>query len=258
MRHAFLAAAAVTVLAAGAVFASPLDDAKSGLAALDKGENLTAIRLFTAALDSHQLKRTDQELAYVKRAEAYLASHQEKSALADANRALDLDPSDTEAGAARDRAQALLAPPPAPVQASGETAGQAKAEYDARVANYEAEKKAAADGYAKQMSDYDAQVKATNDRHAAELAAWQDDVKACKAGMLSKCGGQSPKPAAVSTEPAKPAPVKTEPVKTAPKPPSNAAPAAPQKVAAQTAAKATAKPVKKPTPPQEPERPAIY
>lgn len=259
MRHAFLAAAAMTALA-GAAFAGPLDDAKAGLAALDKGENITAIRLFSTAIDSHKLARSDQELAYVKRAEAYLASHQEKSALADANHALDLQPGDAEAVATRDRAQALLAPPPAaadpaPVKTS-------MADYDAAVSSYDAEKKAAADAYAKQMADYDAQVKAENDRHAAELASWQEDVKACKAGMLSRCGDQPPKPAdvkpaVVKNEPAKPAAVKAEPVKTAPKAPS-AAPAAPEKVATQTAAKTPAKPVKKSTPPPAPERPAIY
>ena len=260
MRLAFLAAAAVTALAAGAAFATPLEDAKAGLAALDKGENITAIRLFTTAIDSHKLSRSDQELAYVKRAEAYLASHQEKSAVIDANHALDLEPGDAEAAATRDRAQALLTPPPAAMTAPAVTdPAAAKASYDAAVAAYDAERKAAADGYAKQMSDYDAQVKAENDRHAAELATWQDDVKACKAGMLSKCGDQSPKPEAAKTEPAKPVAAKVEPVKTAPKPAPSAAPAATEKVAAQAAAKTPPKPpVKKTTPAPEPERPAIY
>ncbi len=257
MRHAILAAAAMTALAAGAAFASPLDDAKSGLAALDKGDNLKAIHLFTAAIDSHKLGRSDQELAYVKRAEAYLASHQEKSAFADANHALDLDPGDSEASATRDRARALLTPPVAPpAQASGD--GANKAARNAAVANFEAEQKAAAEIYAKQMADYDAQVKAENDRHAAELAAWQDDVKACKAGMLSKCGGTPPaQPAVAQAALAKPAPMKTA---STPKPPAvaSAAPAKPEKVAAETATKAPAKPVKKYTPPPEPERPAIY
>ncbi|HEY1414919.1 MAG TPA: hypothetical protein VGF42_03445 [Caulobacteraceae bacterium] len=255
MRQAFLAAAAVTALAAGAAFASPLEDAKAGLAALDKGENITAIRLFTVAIDSHKLARSDQELAYVKRAEAYLASHQETSALADANHALDLDPADAEAVATRDRAQAFLTPPPAP--AAPAAAKTSMADYDAAVSSYDAEKKAAADNYAKQMADYDTQVKAENDRHAAELASWQEDVKACKAGMLSKCGDQSPKPEVAKTEPAKPAVAKAEPPKTAPKATVSAAPAATEKVAA--AVKPPAKPVvKKTTPPPEPERPAIY
>ena len=193
MKHLFLAAAALTALAAGAAFASPLDDAKAGLAAFDKGENITAIRLFTTAIDSHKLARSDQELAYVKRAEAYLASHQEKSALADANHALDLDPADAEATATRDRAQASLTPTPSaaalPTPAQADAVAD-KARYDAAVAAYDSEKKAAAESYAKQMADYDVQVKAENDRHAAELATWQENVKACKAGMLSKCGGQ--------------------------------------------------------------------
>jgi hypothetical protein len=212
-------------------------------------------------------------LAYVKRAEAYLASHQEKSALADANHALDLDPSDAEAVATRDRAQTLLAPPPPPPPVQAANDGADKAAHDAAVASYEAEKKAAADNYAKQMADYDAQVKAENDRHAAELTAWQENVKACNAGMLSKCGEQSPKPVEAKTEPAKPAPIKTEAVKTEPANPApiktevakitpHPAPAgasgSPQKVATQTTAKAPAKPEKKYSPPPEPERPAIY
>ncbi|HXV00779.1 MAG TPA: hypothetical protein VG166_09790 [Caulobacteraceae bacterium] len=256
MRHVFLAAAAVTALAAGAAFASPLEDAKAGLAALDKGENITAIRLFTTAIDSHKLARSDQELAFVKRAEAYLASHQEKSALADANHALDLEPGDGEAASTRDRAQALLTPQPTPAEPVA--AKTSMADYDAAVSSYDAEKKAAADAYAKQMSDYDAQVKAENDRHAAELATWQDDVKACKAGMLSKCGDQSPKPTVANIEPAKPLAAKVEPAKTVPKPAPGAAPAAPQKLATQTTAKAPPKSVKKTTPAPEPERPAIY
>ena len=256
MKLAFLAAAAVTALAAGAAFASPLEDAKAGLAALDKGENITAIRLFTTAIDSHKLARSDQELAFVKRAEAYLASHQEKSALADANHALDLEPGDAEAAATRDRAQALLTPPPAPADPA--VVKTSMADYDARVSTYDAEKKAAADAYAKQMADYDAQVKAENDRHAAELATWQDNVKACKAGMMSKCGDQSPKPEVAKVEPTKPVVAKVEPAKTATKPAPSAVSGAPEKVAAQTTAKAPPKPVKKTTPAPEPERPAIY
>jgi hypothetical protein len=258
MRHAFLAAAAVTALAASSAFATPLGDAKSGLAAFDKGDNLTAIRLFTAAINSHQLARRDQELAYVKRGEAYLAAHQEKSALADANHALDLDPGDAEAAATRDRATALLAPPPAPpvapppapaaAPAVAESASDvAKAEYAASEAAYEAKKKATEDAYARQMADYDSQVKAESDRHAAELAAWQKDVADCKAGVLSKCAGKAPV-ADADPKPAKPPAAK--PVETA-----KAAPAPkPEKVAA----KAPAKPVKKPAPQSTPDRPAIY
>jgi hypothetical protein len=254
MRHVFLAAAAVTALATGAAFASPLEDAKAGLAALDKGENITAIRLFTTAIDSHKLARSDQELAFVKRAEAYLASHQEKSALADANHALDLEPGDAEASATRDRAQALLTPPPAPADPAAVKTSMV--DYDAQVSTYDAEKKAAADAYAKQMADYDAQVKAENDRHASELASWQDDVKACKAGVMSKCGDQSPKPEVAKVEQAKPVDAKAEPVKTAPKATASAAPGKSEKLA--TAVKTPPKPVKKTTPAPEPERPAIY
>ncbi|MGH7025203.1 MAG: CC_3452 family protein [Caulobacteraceae bacterium] len=179
-----MAATAVLALAA-AVRADPLDDAKAGLAALDKGDDAAAIRLFTQALDAGSLSRSDEELAHVKRAEAFLASGEAGKALADANRALDIDPRDAEAVAALGRAQAKLNPAPkAPVEpgASGASA------YDHVLARYEAQKQADADAYAQRVAAYDAKVRAQETTQEAELAAWRADVLACKAGDVSKCG----------------------------------------------------------------------
>ena len=70
MRSLLWATGVAVMLTAGAASANPLDDAKGGMKAFDKGDNSTAVRLFTSAINSHRLTRTDQELALVKRAEA--------------------------------------------------------------------------------------------------------------------------------------------------------------------------------------------
>jgi hypothetical protein len=228
MRRVLLAAGAVVALAAGVAQADPLNDAKSGLAALNQGDSPGAIRLFTSALDSGRLTRADQELAYVKRAEAYLASNNGQSALTDANRALDLDPRDSEALATRDRAQTLLlTPPAAPGPTPSAIADQkAKDDYAAAQAKYEAQKKADADAYTQQLADYDAKVKAQDAKHQAELATWRADVQACKAGDLTKCGSTAPTAPPVTAKPVPvPATVKPTPVASL-----QTAPAAPKTV----------------------------
>ncbi|HEY7853167.1 MAG TPA: hypothetical protein VIB82_09345 [Caulobacteraceae bacterium] len=244
MKYALLAACAAVTLGAAAAHADPLSDAKDGLAALNKGDNPSAVRLLTAALASGRLTRADSELAYVKRAEAFLAMEDATRALGDSNRALDLDPRDAEAAAARDRAQAVLAAPPAravavaPVQPAGETADQTIAKYNAAVAKYEAEKKAAADTYAQELAAHDAAAKAAEDRHTAELAAWTAHVAACQANA-AKCGADSS-----PTQTAAPlAPTPTA----GPRSPVDAvAGDAPKKPVEQVAAKAAPQPVKKP------------
>jgi len=242
MRRYLLAAGAVVLLAAGAASADPLGDAKSGLAAFNSGDNPTAIKLFTAALDSGRLTRPDQELAYVKRAEAYLAASDGKSALTDANHALDLDPRDSEAVATRDRAQALVNPPPPPGPTPSEIADQkVKDDYAAAQAKYEAQKKADADAYAQQIADYDAKIKATDAKHTADLAAWRADVAACKGGDLTKCATTAP------------APPTAQAVQAPPPPPVKPAPAATQQTA-----KAAPAPEKKHTVLPPLDRPAIY
>jgi len=218
MRRVLLAACAAIALAGGAAQAGPLDDAKSALTAFENGDNPSAIRLFTSAIDSGRLTRSDEELAYVKRAEAYLASSDDKAALADSDRALNLDPRDAEAVATRDRAQNLLtAAPPPTAPAKAEISATAMADYDTAMAKYEAQ----------------------DDKHQADLAAWRADVQACKAGVLSKCG---------TVEPTETPPTQTVAVK----PP--VAPAAAPKAGAPVAtATAAPKPAKK-----EPIRPVIY
>ncbi|MGH7025202.1 MAG: hypothetical protein ACREEB_16665 [Caulobacteraceae bacterium] len=231
MRQVFLAATAAIALAAGVARAGPLDDAKSGLAALDKGNNLVAIRLFTQALDSGRLTRSDQELAHVKRAEAYLARGDGKLAEVDANQALDIDPRDSEAVATLDRAHALLNPAPA---APRQATASASAEYQAAMAKYDAQKKADADAYARQVTAYDDKIKAQETKHEAELTAWRADVEACKAGDATRCGTPAPTQTAQAARPA-----------VAPKP-------------TVTAVKTAPKPVKPRAPLPPPERPVIY
>jgi tetratricopeptide (TPR) repeat protein len=184
-------------LAWGVAQASPLDDAKSGLAALDKGDNAAAIRLLTSALDSGRLLRADQELAYVKRAEAYLASNDDMAALADADRALNLDPSDSEAEAARNRANILLAPPAPAARAAPDPNGMARAAYEEAMAKYEAQKKADADAYAQQLAAHDADVDTQNAKYKANLAAWR--AQACKDGAVTGCSDGGPPPAPVKS-----------------------------------------------------------
>ncbi|HEY7899856.1 MAG TPA: hypothetical protein VIC25_01605 [Caulobacteraceae bacterium] len=226
MNKLFLAAVGLAAMAAAAVHADPLDDAKAGLKALDQGDNAGAVRFLTSAIDSGRLTRTDQELAYVKRSEAQLAANHPRLAIADADRALNLDPADAEAKGARDRAQDLLVA----AKPADTTTRQGMAQYDAAMTRYDAEKKAAESDYANQLSSYDAKIKAQDDKHAAELAAWQASVAACKAGDISQCAqsGAAQSAATGATEAPKPVPVKAEAVaQTKPKPQKKPASAAP-------------------------------
>ena len=190
MKCALIAACAAMALMAGAAHADPLTEAKAGLTALDKGDNPEAARLFTVALDSGRLTRSDQELAFVKRSEAFLAMGQPAKALQDANQALDLEPGDREASNVADRAKALLAPKPQVVVAKPAPPSHAAEAYAAALRNYDAEKRANSEQYAQALAAHDADVKAAQARHEADLAAWQTNVKACEAGDLSKCAHQ--------------------------------------------------------------------
>lgn len=222
MNRQILAAAAIAVFAAaGAAAANPLDDARAGLKAFDSGDNQTAIQLFTSAINSGRLMRSDEELAYVKLAEARIAVGQDKAALADAEHALDLQPDDTEAAAARDRAKALIGSPaiaekPKEV-APGDGAGVAPSisEYRAAMAKYDDEKRADAAAYDRQLQAYDAEVARQKAARAAELEHWRDDAKACEQGDESRCGSPAGAtkpattelPAAAKPATAKPAPL---------------------------------------------------
>ncbi|HEY2179964.1 MAG TPA: hypothetical protein VGH15_15445 [Caulobacteraceae bacterium] len=248
MNYALLAAGAAVALMAGAASADPLSDAKAGLAALNSGDNTAAVRLFTTALDSNRLVRADRELAFVKRSEAWLAMEDATRALGDANRALDLDPQDKEATAARDRAQAILAAPASAVAVAtpAPEAGKTLTDYSAAVAKYDAEKQAAADAYAKELAAHDAAAKEAEARHEAELAAWKEKVAVCQADP-AKCATA---PAAKTTVAAATPVAKKTTVVAA------AAPApAPKKPVVQAAAKPV--PAKK-TAAVPIERPAIY
>jgi tetratricopeptide (TPR) repeat protein len=107
-----MAAAAVLALAAGPALATALTDAQAGMEALERGDNATAIQLFTRALDAQPgLKGPDRELAFVKRAEAQLAAGQKQLAAADAAEALKLAPNDAEAQAVSDKAKGVVKGP---------------------------------------------------------------------------------------------------------------------------------------------------
>jgi tetratricopeptide (TPR) repeat protein len=163
MRNLWLAAGAAVVLAAAAANANPLDDAKAGMQAYDKGDNPAAVRLFTSAINSHRLLRSDQELAYVKRAQAHIALGQGQAALADSYSALNLDPADSEAIATRDRAQAMLNPPPAVADAAPpEPSAYLKSQnaYQEALKRYEDQKSADTKHYDEQLAKYNAELKA--------------------------------------------------------------------------------------------------
>lgn len=108
-----LSAAALTgsilALTAWPALADALSDAQAGMAALTRGDNAEAIRLFTQALNAKAgLKGPDRELAYVKRAEARLAAGQRDLAAADAAKALKLNPEDSEARAVGEKARGAV------------------------------------------------------------------------------------------------------------------------------------------------------
>jgi hypothetical protein len=111
MKPRLLAALALAVLFGAPAWADPVADAKAGVDALNRGDDVAAIRLLTQALASGALAPSDRELAYVRRAEANLAAGNRAAALLDANQALALDASDEEAAGVRDKAQGVTAGP---------------------------------------------------------------------------------------------------------------------------------------------------
>lgn len=173
MRNLVWAAGVAMMLAASATSANPLDDAKAGMTAFNKGDNATAVRLFTSAIDSRRLTRADQELAYVKRAQAHIALDQGQAALADSYSALKLDPADNEAIATRDRAQAMLTPPPGPTDAAPAEPPaylKSQAAYQEALKRYEEQKNADAKHYDEQLAKYN-ELKAQQAREAQAAAA---------------------------------------------------------------------------------------
>jgi len=204
MRLHYLTAAAVIACFATRAAADPVANLADGLAALDRHDEVTAVRQLSAALDSRLLSATNEELALVKRAQAYLLAGRDDEALSDSKRALALQPGDAEA--ARVHAYAAKVDLPTPhgpivntdrslnaavaarnVAVNGElAAGQAN--YQAALAAFEQKKADDAKAYAAEMAAYDVGVQAQQQQAAAAQAAWKAAVAACKGGEYAKCG----------------------------------------------------------------------
>jgi hypothetical protein len=97
---------------------------------------------------------------------------QGQAALADAYSALNLDPADNEAIATRDRAQALITPPPARTEAAAASPEptsylKSQAAYQESLKHYEEQKEADAKRYEEQQAKYNAELKALQAREAA-------------------------------------------------------------------------------------------
>lgn len=212
-----LAALVSLAVVTGASAASGSPQTRAALDALARGDNETAARLFTEILLYGAPSRVDRELAYAKRAEAFMALGRSGDAAADARRALALDPRDAEAQAVRDKAAAATPTatmaPKAIAAASAEPSDVLNAKikanldavesrnkaafdkYQADVAAYEAQKaviaakaKADQDAYAAGLGAHDAQVRALADQQAAAMAAWRRRVADCARGVYSQCG----------------------------------------------------------------------
>ncbi len=112
MRALVLAGAALAALLATAAAADPVADLADGVGALNRHDNGAAVRLLSAALDSRMLSSADQEIALVRRAQAYLLLGRNADALSDAQQALAIQPGDVEAERVRNYAQNLDVPPP--------------------------------------------------------------------------------------------------------------------------------------------------
>jgi tetratricopeptide (TPR) repeat protein len=110
--------------------ADGLSDANAGLDALNHGDYSRAVMLFTRAIKIGKLSPADKELAYVKRAQAFLGEKRADLALADLDKAQALDPKDSDIAALRAQAQPgsgqedACHEPPAPGDVDGTTASQ--------------------------------------------------------------------------------------------------------------------------------------
>lgn len=89
----------LTLAAATLAHAGGAQDGEAGLAALKRGSNDEAIRLFTRAIASGDLAPDDQEFAYLNRGKAYLAKGDRVAATADLRLAARLKPDDADAQA---------------------------------------------------------------------------------------------------------------------------------------------------------------
>jgi hypothetical protein len=203
MRGHGLAAAAVAALLATAAAADPVADLTDGVGALNRHDNDAAVRLLSAALDSHALSPADQEIALVRRAQAYLRLRRSADALADAGLALSMEPGDVEAARVRNYALNVDVPSPhgptintdRPLNAAVAARNAAvntelaasQANYQTELAAYQQAKEQNVWTYAAQLAAYQAGVAAQNAQAAAAHAAWEAAVRACKGGDRSKC-----------------------------------------------------------------------
>ncbi len=117
--------------------ADSIANANAGMDALKRGDNATAIVLFTQAITPGDLSREDQESAYFERGQAYLNSGQFELAVGDFRAALKLKPDDdgamngleqaVKAKTEAEHAQLLAEqqPPPAPEPAAPPPLGAA-------------------------------------------------------------------------------------------------------------------------------------
>jgi hypothetical protein len=207
----FACAAAVAIVAVATAALAQTADLPAGLQALHQGDNAQAVRLFSQALASTRLSRAESERAYAARAQAFLASGDATNALADARRALVIDPNDDAAAGVRQKAQiALVAQGPSgqdPSQAAdavrlnAEAKARAAAQdgaaaeayqaslagYHADLARYGAQTKAEQEQHDAEVADYQAKLKAAEVKRQADLAAWQASVAACKKGDRTQC-----------------------------------------------------------------------
>ena len=78
-------------------FARGVDDAKAGLAALERGNSILAIELFTRAIKSGQLSSGELEASYYNRGYAWDEKSEYGKAIADYTKAIELNPKFTEA-----------------------------------------------------------------------------------------------------------------------------------------------------------------
>lgn len=203
MRAYAPAAAVAAALLATAALADPVADLADGVGALNRQDAAAAVRLLSAALDTRMLSPADQEIALVRRAQAYLLQGRSAEALADATRALAMQGGDVEAERVRNYAANVDLPTPhgptintdrslnAAVVARNSAVNAelavSQAQYQTALVAYRQAKDAGAQAYAAQMAAYQARAQAQQAQAAAAQAAWQAAVKACKGGDRSKC-----------------------------------------------------------------------
>ena len=103
--------AAVIVSVAAAAFATvaysgPVEDGNAGLEAMDKGDYVTAARLFSAVIKAPDLADEDREFAYYNLGTIYLREGRYAQAVANLQRAVEIKADDTDAKTQLELAQA--------------------------------------------------------------------------------------------------------------------------------------------------------